>query len=134
MGEDPSSAKQIQGLYICPDNEIPYRVVFATQNNYPARAGVEPIVDDAVFTGTGLTFVPLGRQLAIDVGSPTNLDVTFQPTTPSLDGGLTTQPNYVQKARVNGRFFSYGLEALSSVAGRFSIPLLAIDVKEEIKR
>jgi hypothetical protein len=134
LGEDPASAKLIQGLYICGENDTTYSVFLATQNNYPPREGNEPILDDAQFTGSGSTFVPLGRSLTIAPDNENSLETVFSPTVTSLDGGATVNQNHVQKARTNGRFFSYGIQAESSADGQFSIPFLAIEAKEESRR
>jgi hypothetical protein len=134
LGEEPTTAKLIQGLHVCPENDTTYSVFLATQNNYPPRGGVEPIIDDAQFTGAGATFVPLGRSLAVDAGNTNSLETTFASTVASLDGGVSVNQNNVLRTRTNGRFFSYGLQAHSQDDGPFSIPFLAIDVKEESKR
>jgi hypothetical protein len=134
VGEEPSTAKTIQGFYMMPDNTSNYRIKLASQNVYPPLAGIEPIYDDADFTGTGVTFVPLGRELVVDAGNDNSVEVTFTPTYASLDGGVATHGQYLQKLRTNGRFFSFGVQCMSSTDGLMSLPFMAIELKEESKR
>jgi len=134
MGEDPSAAKLITGLFMLPDNTSDYDIKLASQNVYPALAGIEPIIDDAVSTGSGGTFVPDGRQLEIDPGNTNNVEVTFTPTKPSLDGGVATHAQYIQKLKTNGRIFSFGIQCRSNTDGRLSLPFIAIELKEESRR